>query len=303
MQSYALISILAADTRMTAQAVSSLSPTTKPVLCMVSTLSPHSPPLHSPSALPVSPHLTPQSPPALALSDSDIADLEHDIGEMQRKFEDLVDSVEASFQSNQVPLEKLKGKLKHIPMSLKLQLGKFFRDQTSEILKAESLGELFIMLSYNWNYLNPGLLEFMVGRFGSKDDILSMEAYLRKLDCFRTRVKVGDYIRTSYAKGVDCNEYYYKQIIAKMQEEAWEEKTLQDVENFKADICKKYHFQPFLTQIHVSRSSIALVFTIPCWIEINMMDFEPLLRKNHAIQVYMNNYGFEPDGAKEVSIH
>ena len=71
-------------------------------------------------------------------SETVITKLEQDISRMKDMFEDLVDSVEDSFQSNEVSLEKLKRKLKHIPMSLQLQLGEYFLRRASMISKAES---------------------------------------------------------------------------------------------------------------------------------------------------------------------
>ena len=54
-----------------------------------------------------------------------------------------MDSVEESFVDN-VPLKNVQNSLKHIPASLKADLGKFFR---KESLEAESIKELFITLS------------------------------------------------------------------------------------------------------------------------------------------------------------
>ena len=59
-----------------------------------------------------------------------------------------MDSVEESFVEN-VPLKNVQNSLKHIPASLKADLGKFFR---KESLEAESIKELFITLSCYWDY-------------------------------------------------------------------------------------------------------------------------------------------------------
>ena len=176
--------------------------------------------------------------------------------------------------------------IKHIPISLKLQLGEYFIEHSSKIFKLDSIGAIFNLLSFFWDFLNPGLLDFIVGRFGSPKDISLMTAYLEELEIFRRRVRVGEFVRANCIDSVACHHYFYKRIITIMGDD-WEEETLQDVENYKTELAVKLQFQPFLPQIHVRRSSIAIVFSIPHWIQIN---FVPFFRSKRVIKVCIGEF-------------
>ena len=62
---------------------------------------------------------------------------------MVKDFEDLVDSIEQSFKKN-VSLDTLQNSIKHIPVSLKRDLGDYFCDKTELILSARSIESLFV---------------------------------------------------------------------------------------------------------------------------------------------------------------
>ena len=88
-----------------------------------------------PISLPVDPTHLSSKPPG---------GLEDKIGRMEKDFEELVNSVEESFVDNEISLREVQKSLKHISVSLKRDLGKYFR---KESLEAESIEELFLTLS------------------------------------------------------------------------------------------------------------------------------------------------------------
>ena len=211
--------------------------------------------------------------------------LEDRIARLNKDFEDLVDTIEESLIENGVPLAKIQRSIKHIPVSLKRDLGDYFRDGASSILKADSIRSLFIVLSYYWDYLNPGLLEFLVGRFGSKSDIQLSSVYLEKLEQFRSSVKLGDFVQ-SKPSSKDISTCRYKKIITIMGK-GWEEKTLQEAEDFKNELAEEFSIQPFLTRIHANRSSIALVFYLPPGFEVKMEELGSFFNTRNVSKFYL----------------
>lgn len=211
--------------------------------------------------------------------------LQDQIAELERSFEYLVDEIEESFIQNGVCVHKIQRSVKHIPISLKLQLGEYFMEQSSKILRTKSIEELFILLSFMWDYLNPGLLEYLVGRFGSENDIVLLRAYLEKLGTFRASVKLGDYVHARHNENSAYNHFCYKKIVAIMGH-GWESRTLQDAEDFKVEFAKECHFQQFLPRIHAEVSSIALIFCMPHWIEIDSSNIKALFKKNNVVKFY-----------------
>ena len=106
--------------------------------------------------------------------------LEDRIARQVKEFDHLVNSIEDSFIENRVSLIDIKKSIKNIPISLKRDLGSYFRKEIPEILKAETLESIFVFLSYYWDYLNTGLLEFLVDKFGSDNDKKLLDVYSKK---------------------------------------------------------------------------------------------------------------------------
>lgn len=191
------------------------------------------------------------------------SDLEKEISRLEKEFKDL--------------LEKIQKSVKHIPVS---ELSNYFLELSTT--KAESIPELFNLLSDYWDYLNPGLLEFLVRKFGSDDDIELLQVYLEELERFQASVKVGDYVR---ARPTENSAFCYQKIITIMDPK-WETKTLKEVERFKKELAKEHRIQPFLARINLKLSSIAIVFCLPHWIKVEMDELEPLFARKKVIQVF-----------------
>ena len=231
----------------------------------------------------MSPSPPPQSPYTL-----ESGELEANIEKLEKRFNDLVETVESSFIKIGVPLIKIQKSIKSIPVTLKLQLGECFKREAARFLKTESIEQLFIELSYFWDYLSPGLLHFLVKRFGSSDDKCSMKTYLQELSAFRRCVKIGDFIKASHAE-TNIHNFIYTRIVMVM-DPMWENKTLEDAQQLKIEVCNECHLpQSFTTRMCVQRSSVAIVFYIPCQIEICLEDLKPLLHRNKVAKVYVEN--------------
>ena len=219
---------------------------------------------------------------------------------MNKKFEELIETAEDSFVTHGVSVVKMQRSIKHIPVSLKLQLGEYFREHASMIFKADSIAVIFHSLSFFWDYLNPGLLNFIVGRFGSPEDIVSMGRYLEELEIFRKKVKVREFICANRLDSAAYDHHFYKRLVTIMGDD-WEKKTLQDVEVYKMELAGELQIQPFLTLIHVQRSSIAIVFSIPHWIEINSVELEPFFLSKKVVKVCLGDFDLM-DLTKQVNI-
>ncbi len=226
-------------------------------------------------------------------------ELESEIERLNKEFDNVVESLEDHLLESNVSVGKLQRAIKSIPISLKLQLGEYFLRQTSSIFKTESIPELMVLLSYFWDYFNPGLLQYFVGKFGSKDNIKYMDKYLRELKQFRMRVKIGEYLRAVPRQDDVCSHHFYKTIMTQMGPD-WEKETLQDVEEYKIELSKELYIQTFLPRIQVIRSSIAIVFSIPRGIQINFVKLEPFFHYKGVIKVYLNGSSLI-DWTKEVS--
>lgn len=205
------------------------------------------------------------------------------INKLEKDFELLVDAIEESFSASCVSLEKILKSIKHIPRSLRKDLGTFFQDRGSSILNAQSKETLFFQLSFFWDYLNPGLLEFIVGRFGSEGDIALLKNYLKDLEQFQEHVKLGDYIQVKHAEiSTHCQK------ITAIMGPGWEDKTLQDAIKYKHELAKVLEIQPFLARVQASSSSVAITFCLPHWIKVELKDeLKQFLKANNVTKAYL----------------
>ena len=213
---------------------------------------------------------------------------EEEIESIEKKFEVLVENIEESFLQRGVSVVKIRRSMKHMRTSLKLQLGEYFQDLTPQLFKANSVDEMFSLLSFSWDYLNPGLFIFIVGRFGSQSDVDLVKIYSKELKVFRSKVKVGEFVRAR-TESITCHHHFYKKIITIMRDD-WEKKNLQDVEDYNIELATVLQVQPFLTQVHVQRSSIAIVFSIPHWLDINFEQLKPFFKSKNVVKVNLGNF-------------
>ena len=245
----------------------------------------------SPAILPSLQQSRPSNVPSVAVASLSLLDsgLDKQIKILEKKFEDLVEEIEDSFIERKIPLIKIQRYIKHIPVSRKLELGEYFSEQIFKIFKAKSLLELFAILSFFWDYLNPGLLEVIVGKFGSDADIKRMNSYSKELKAFRRQVKLSNFVHAHHRESQACSHYFYKRITTIMGGN-WEEKTLQDAEEYRIELSQRNYYQMFMPQMHVQESSIAIVFSIPHWLQINLEELEPFFRRNEVIRVLFNDF-------------
>ena len=73
-------------------------------------------------------------------------------------------------------------------------------------------------------------------------------------------------------------------------DQGWENKTLEDAQQLKIEVCNEWHLpQSFTTRMCVQRSSVAIVFYMPRQIEICLEDLKPLLHRNKVDKMYVEN--------------
>ena len=168
---------------------------------------PTHPPLTPPTPLtpqscvgPNSPQLSPRELPSQAPKNhcegaqAQPLSLEEDIKQFEEKYANLVVHVRDAFKRGKVSFTQLQDCLLQLPVSLKLQCGKFLQSQASDLFQASSIDVLFIILSLQWDFLNPSLLAHLVQRFGDEQTKKSIDKYLGELKTFRMQTKISDFI-------------------------------------------------------------------------------------------------------------
>ena len=217
------------------------------------------------------------------------------IDEIEDGFLDIVVNVEEYFEEN-VPLVKLQRYSCHLPVSLKGQFGQLLEDRTSRIWNAKTVGELFTILSYFWDYLHPDLLHYLVKRFGIEQTIDLMSGYVDKLSKFRKQVKIPEYIGERRINLVDDD---YISIIAIFGDE-WCEKTLADLEEVRCDFSQKFSFLRLLPKMNgLKYNSIAIIFSVPKSVQFNDDELCEFFRSYDVLKLTVGDVCIYDDGSPQ----
>ena len=100
------------------------------------------------------------------------------------------DDIEQSIRGGETKLARVKSTITRLPVSIRHHHVKFLVGKLSAINKAESVNELFSILDLYWDFINCGLLERLIGRFGSTQ---RLDIYLKRLKDFRVTTTVREF--------------------------------------------------------------------------------------------------------------
>jgi len=128
------------------------------------------------------------------------------------------------------------------------------------ILKAENIEEIFAILGLYWDFLNCGLLVEMIHRFEkSLPDVKhELEKYLNKLRLFRCQTKVKDFIDN----WLHTLPPFFGNLTLEL-DEVWMDRTLEELEEFIKEVCRKHAFEPYSVLLKkVESGSVALTCAV-----------------------------------------
>ena len=211
--------------------------------------------------------------------------LRQEIYLLKKKFEDLLYDFELSLQERRINVFQITKYLKLIPITDNLQLKHCVPD-FSMIFRASSISELLFVLAPCWDYLHLGLLKHLIHNFGSEKNKQNLQYYSTYLERFRCKVSVGNFIRVCNKMPENISEFYCVRLMAVMDKK-WETATLQEVEKLRLELAMKACCSELIKAYPVL-SSIAISFSIPFWINLNLKRTIPLLCSKGAVKVFLN---------------
>ena len=219
--------------------------------------------------------------------------------ELENKFDKVVQVVQASLLKRDVVLSEILSSLQFIKSHKEK---KMVKQQFKELLETQSLHVLFFTFSDIWNYMYPGLLEFIVERFGTASDIKTFQEYKEDLEKYRRKVKLGDYVKI-YKK---TNPPLYNKKLSTVVGDDWRCKTLQDLEDVRLEFADKTKCDKMILRALPHESQFTIVFSMPSWVQLNLVELYPVLSTIGATKVYLNNdyiYECVPLKVRVCSVH
>ena len=211
--------------------------------------------------------------------------LRQEIYLLKLKFEKLLCEFKLSLQERKVNVTEITEYLTLIPTTDNLQLMDCV-PKISEIFEARSVSQLLFVLARSWDYLHLGMLKGLIHKFGSAKNKQNLQNYSTYLEKFRCVVSVGNFIRVCNKKPDNISEFHCMHLMAVMNNK-WETATLQEVEELRLELAMKACC-PELIKAYPVLSSIAISFSIPFWINLNLKRTIPLLCSKGAVKVFLN---------------
>ena len=195
---------------------------------------------------------------------------------LKNNFNTVVQMVQTSFLNRDVKLYEILTSLQFMNTEEKQMI-------KNELFEAESLLALFFNFSEIWDYLHPGLLEFIVKRFGTTIDINKVMEYNIDLEKYRKSVKLGEFVK------IICNRSKppLKELSMYVGED-WRYKTLQDLEDVRLQFADKTKCDRLLLRALPKQSHFTIVLRMPSWVQFNLVDWYPVMHTIGVSKVYLN---------------
>ena len=119
------------------------------------------------------------------------------ISKLEEWFSDLKGKLLSEMNANQtISPQTILGSLAMLPMSLQAEYKKYVMENLSTLAAADSVTVMFVHFSFNFTFIDHGLLEHLIKKFGSDQLKQDMYSYAAEIQVFldeTTVAQLGDY--------------------------------------------------------------------------------------------------------------
>ena len=235
----------------------------------------------SPSAL--------QTESAEETSVEGVRNVQLEIAALVAMYDELVAKTVETFSERQedspIFFRKLRTTVAVLPTSMKYQHKYFLEQHFSQIARATTVEEIFSILSRYCNFLNCGLLAYIISKFGDEELQKQLTKYTVALQTFRSRTKITDFVKTCTGKQIIVPECVSLKM--KLGSE-WEHCTLQDAEEYHKSMADSSSLADYVLYLEkVASGSIYLSWRVPSHatdLLVSAINFEFL--QHHRIEEF-----------------
>ena len=189
-------------------------------------------------------------------------DLRTNIEELEDQFSDMQDCILDTIKASSITVQDFKDRLINLNVRNKDQHREFLDSQIFSEISAESINDIWRKLSDYSDFLNYTLIEHIIKKFGDQGLLEKMKAYKRKLEIFRSKTHLCDFV-VLFKDITKCKEVLKKSLNVKFNE-YWETCTLQDMERWKEGLTQKLLLPSFTVNLkELSIGCVSITWTIP----------------------------------------
>ena len=202
---------------------------------------------------------------------------------LEKKFNEVVEMVQMSFSDRDVKYSQILWSLQFIKCHEEKQKVK---EQLKLLFEAQSLPMLFFNFSEIWDYIHPGLLEFIVEKFGTTSDKNKVMEYKVDLEKYRKTVKLGEFVKIICKRP---NPPLFNKELSMYVGEDWKYKTLQDLENVRLQFADNTKCNRLLLRALPKQSHFTIVLRMPSWVQLNLVELYQVWSCIGATKVCLND--------------
>ena len=187
--------------------------------------------------------------------------MEKKIKDFERRFHDLQVTAASEVDSKGITIQTFRRTLTALPLNIKNEHKKFFRENCSLFEEANSIDSIFRHLNFYLSFIDFSLLEHIVKHFGSPRLQREMKIYSRDMSTFRMETVVNDVI--PHLPLQSDSPQHYSKLSLKMNFNT-ATSSLEDVDQYRKKFASEFllsEFMLFLTGME--KGSLLLVGLIP----------------------------------------
>ena len=216
------------------------------------------------------------------------------IKHLEEKFGVLVAKTKKKVKQKSPDLDAFCMKITLLPVKLKKQHPNYIKEQALKICSASSIDEIFYYLNLYWDYLNYGLLEYIVGIYGDDETKHEMKEYHEEVETFRSETSLRELCTV---QPTQCTRDLKKDLnycnIEIKHGNLTLDSLLQDTEHFRQDLASEYSFHPCaLILVGIKPGCVLTLWAIHSilanYLKDKIQEGQEFLRNHHVLKVKMN---------------
>ena len=223
------------------------------------------------------------------------------IKQLERKFEDLVTHARKYMVATNVDVQDLLQSMTLLQGDLRSEHKLFIQEKGEKLRKAESINDVFLTANEYWDFLNYSLLQHVLDKHASDEIKKAMEGYAEEITQFRKKTKLRVFSKVHKRKPKKADDKF-KELVSEHNIDL-STATLEDVEQFRNDICNELSLFPFSLQLAaLTPGSVVITWLVPQSLVAHIQKAITLnsqtMRKYHVTQLtvdgfitYYNNAG------------
>ena len=192
---------------------------------------------------------------------AELNEVKSKIQELDKRFNKLKKKIRECLEKGRHSVEEVADALtSHLP-DVDDHHRNFLESRVRALFGAKDNSELFGTMNFQWNYLDPGLLDHLVRKFELKEVKAEMDTYMSDLEQFRMKTPLTLFSKTQRKKHIEIPPDFSK-ITARF--DLTNQATLEDVEKFRKEYASHYKVHEFFMMIaQICCGSIIITWVIP----------------------------------------